>query len=132
MDIQTTVLYLNTDDEFTDEYGKRHKVNRINRLDTPKGGYYVYVEGQSYPEFYLYTHKITKHIPDAKFKPGDMVIARSGKGDVYQINRVFRNRWNEIYYVFDNGSVSPSKRGRSGWHPANRADRGYKVVTDAA
>lgn len=129
MDINSTIQWLHSDDEFTDEYGKRHRVNRMNLAPGGANGYYVYVEGQGYPEFYLWGHKVTIHVPDAKFKPGDWVIARSGRGDVYQINRVFKNRWGQIYYVFDNGSVSVHKRARSGWHAADRADLGYKVTT---
>jgi hypothetical protein len=129
MDIKTTAIWLHRDDEYTDEFGKRHKAMRIDSVPQADG-YYVYVEGQGYPEFYLRTHAVTIHVPDRKFKPGDWVTARSGKGDVYQINRVFKDRWGHTYYDFDNGSVDVRKRNRSGWHEADRADKGYKKLSD--
>jgi hypothetical protein len=67
----------------------------------------------------------------AKFKSGDMVMARNGKGDVYMVNRVFMHQIGGTpteYYEFDNGSVDVRKRARSGWHPVFKADRGYKKV----
>lgn len=132
MDIKTTVLYLSPDDEFTDKYGQRHKVRYtgFRTLDTPKGGVYVDVEGQGYPEFYMWNDPVTIHVPDAKFKPGDWVVARSGKGDVYLVNSVARDQFG-VYYEFDNGAVHVAKRGRSGLHYANRADHGYKLTKDA-
>lgn len=129
MDIKTTALWINPDDEYTDEFGHRHKALRIDRVDRADG-YYVYVEGQGYPEFYRPAHKVTIHVPDTKFKPGDFVTARSGRGDCYQIARVFTDRWGKTYYVFDNGSVDIRKRNRSGWHEADRADKGYKKLLD--
>lgn len=129
MDIVTTVAYLNRDDSFTDYMGRRHKVDRIS-YQPDAGGYYVYVVGQKHPEFYLYSRAVTLHVPDSKFKPGDWVVARSGKGEVYLINRVFTDRWGKTYYDFDNGSVDVRKRRRSGWHEMNRADRGYKLVKE--
>lgn len=132
MDIQSKVLYLNPDDEFTDKLGHRHKVKYtgIRTLDTPKGGVYVDIDGQGYPEFYMWDDPVTIHVPDAKFKPGDWVVARNGQGAVYAINRVARNEYG-IYYIFDNGSVHIAKRARSGRHYADRADLGYKLTKDA-
>lgn len=131
MDIQSKVGYLHPDDEFTDKFGQRHKVKYtgIRTLDTPKGGVYVDVDGQGYPEFYMWTDPVTIHVPDAKFAPGDWVIARSGAGDVYQISRVAKDRYG-VYYIFDNGSVHIAKRARSGRHYANRADLGYKKLSE--
>lgn len=64
----------------------------------------------------------------AKFKAGDMVIAKNGKGDVYMINRVIpAERFAPERYEFDNGAVDVRKRGRSGHHPVERADKGYKL-----
>ena len=68
-----------------------------------------------------------------KFKPGDMVIARNGKGAVYCINRIVEQDvagHKYRFYDFDNGSVHIAKRARSGWHDIARADRGYKLVRD--
>lgn len=129
MDIKTTAIWLNPDDVFTDEFGKSHKALRIDRVERTDG-FYVYVEGQGYPEFYLRTHAVTIHVPDTKFKPGDWVTARSGKGDVYQIARVFKDRWGKTIYTFDNGAVDIRKRNRSGWHDADTADKGYKKLSD--
>ena len=133
MDIQSKVIYLNADDEFTDKLGHRHKVSYrgVWDVDTPKGGRYVYVEGQGYPEFYMWDDPVTIHVPDAKFQPGDWVVARSGQGAVYSINRVAKDRYG-VYYVFDNGSVHIAKRARSGRHYADRADLGYKKLSDEA
>jgi len=130
MDIKTTAIWINPDDEFTDEMGHRHKALRIDRVERADG-YYVYVEGQNYPEFYLRTHAVTIHVPDTKFKPGETVTARNGRGDCYQIARVFTDRWGKTYYVFDNGSVDIRKRNRSGWHEADRANKGYKKLLDS-
>jgi hypothetical protein len=132
MDIQSKVINLHPDDEFTDKLGQRHKVKYtgIRTLDTPKGGVYVDVEGQGYPEFYMWDDAVTIHVPDAKFKPGDWVVARSGQGSVYSVDRVARNDYG-VYYVFDNGSVHIAKRARSGRHYASSADHGYKLTKDA-
>ena len=131
MDIETQVMNLSPDTEFTDKYGRRHKVKYtgISWVETPKGGIYVDVVGQGYPEFYMFQDPVLIHVPDAKFKPGDWVIARNGKGDVYHVDRVSRDD-HGVYYMFDNGSVHIAKRGRSGLHYADRADRGYKLVKD--
>lgn len=132
MDIKSKVLNLSPDDEFTDKYGQRHKVSHrgLDQTLVPSGGVYVYVEGQGYPEFYTWDDPVTIHVPDAKFKPGDWVIARSGQGDVYLIERVARDRYG-VYYMFDNGAVHIAKRRRSGLHYADRADHGYKLTKDA-
>ena len=129
MDIKTTAIWLNPDDEFTDALGHRHKALRIDRVERADG-YYVYVEGQGYPEFYLRTHEVTIHVPDTKFKPGEFVTARSGRGDYYQIARVFKDRWGKTDYVFDHGAVDIRTRTRSGWHEADRADKGYELLLD--
>lgn len=131
MDIQSTVLYLSPDDEFTDKLGHRHKVSYrgVEHVVTPANGAYVYVEGQGYPEFYMFNDPVIIHVPDAKFQPGDFVIARSGRGSSYMVNRVYK--WqNRVYYVFDNGSVHVAKRARSGTHLAERADLGYKKIVE--
>lgn len=70
----------------------------------------------------------------AKFKPGQMVQARNGRGSVYMINRIIPAQYHgetliaPERYEFDNGSVDIRKRARSGAHTVERADRGYKVV----
>lgn len=65
----------------------------------------------------------------AKFKAGDWVIARNGKGAVYLINRIVpADRFNSERYEFDNGSVDIRKRALSGYHEVTRADKGYKLV----
>lgn len=129
MDVKTTARYLDTDDNFTDEMGHMHQVATITRPHVR--GLYVYVVGQSYPEFYLNDHVMTIHVPDTKFKPGDWVVARSGKGSVYLVSRVIPgNRYSGMRYVFDNGSVHVAKRARSGYHDVEKANRGYKLVKD--
>ena len=130
MDFKTTANWIDPDDEFTDDMGHRHKAVRTRRADGPVNGVYVYVEGQDYPEFYVWNHSVTIHIPDAKFQPGDFVIARNGQGSSYQINRVAKDRFGKLYYIFDNGSVHVAKRARSGRHYADRADLGYKKLSD--
>lgn len=127
MDVVTTPVWLASDEIFTDEMGHRHQVDRIQRIDA---GVYVYVVGQKHPEFYTTDHKITVHVPETKFKPGDMVQARNGRGEVYMITRVIpASKYSPERYDFDNGSVSISKRARSGHHPVSRADRGYRKVS---
>lgn len=65
----------------------------------------------------------------AKFKAGDWVQARNGKGAVYMVNRVFTfGMFDTEYYEFDNGSVDVRKRAKSGWHQTEKADKGYKAV----
>lgn len=127
MDIESKVINLSPDTEYTDKYGRRLTVKRTSYQEQAKG-YYIYVEGQGYPEFYGTFDPVTIHVPDAKFQPGDSVQARNGKGAIYYINRVF-NRDGNLYYEFDNGSVDVRKRARSGWHLADRADKGYKKLS---
>lgn len=127
MDVVTTPVWLATDEIFTDAMGHRHQVSRVQHIDA---GVYVYVVGQNYPEFYTRDHKITVHVPETKFKPGDRVKARNGFGDVYMIIRIIpASKYSPVRYEFDNGAVSMSKRGRSGHHPVERADRGFRKVT---
>lgn len=63
----------------------------------------------------------------AKFKIGDTVRARNGRGSFYQIEDI-QTRYGKECYLFDNGSVHIAKRARSGWHEVDRAERGYVVV----
>lgn len=127
MDVVTTPAWLARDEIFTDEMGHRHQVDRIQQIDV---GYYVYVVGQNYPEFYTRDHKITVHVPETKYVPGDMVQARNGRGEVYMVTRVIpASRWSPMRYEFDNGSVDVRKRARSGHHAVSRADRGFRKVT---
>lgn len=129
MDVVTTAAWLATDEIFTDYMGVRHQVVRT-AYQSDAGGYYVYVVGQSHPEFYLSNRAVTVHIPDTKFKPGDMVQARNGRGAVYMVTRVIpASKYSPERYEFDNGSVDVRKRARSGNHPVSRADRGFRKVT---
>lgn len=130
MDIKTTAIHLSTHIEFTDETGHRFTVDHggVRMVDTPKGGVYVYVKEHGYPEFYMADAPVTVHVPEAKFAPGDTVVAKSGKGSVYNVDKVARDRYG-IFYVFDNGSVDVRKRARSGRHYATDADKGYKKLS---
>lgn len=127
MDVVTTPAWLATDEIFTDAMGHRHQVRNIQHAGS---GYYVFVVGQPYPEFYTADHKITVHVPETKFKPGDMVQARNGRGDVYMVVRIIpASKSAPMRYEFDNGSVDVRKRARSGHHSVSRADRGFRKVT---
>ena len=67
----------------------------------------------------------------AKFKAGDFVQARNGRGSVYMVNEIVTETFlgkTKEYYVFDNGAVHVDKRARSGRHEVTKADKGYKVV----
>lgn len=68
---------------------------------------------------------------ETKFKPGDMVMAKNGSGDCYEIVRlVDAEEWKGgPYYELDNGAVDIRKRARSGWHAVAAIDRNYKKVT---
>jgi hypothetical protein len=127
MDVVTTPAWLATDEIFTDVMGHTHQVSRVQHIDA---GYYVYVVGQNHPEFYTRHHQITVHVPETKFKPGDMVQARNGRGAVYMVTRIIpANRVSGVRYEFDNGSVDIRKRARSGYHDVAKADRGFRKVT---
>jgi len=66
---------------------------------------------------------------EPKLRPGMMVMAKNGKGDVYQIVRIIpANGFHGPYYDLDNGAVDIRKRARSGWHPVEKIDNFYKEV----
>ena len=73
---------------------------------------------------------------DAKFKAGDMVMAKNGRGSCYMVcwvedfNATFRFEETEnLQYYLDNGSVHVQKRAKSGYNSVERVDRGYKKVS---
>jgi hypothetical protein len=65
----------------------------------------------------------------AKFQPGDYVMARNGRGSCYMINRIVpATQHRPESYDLDNGAVHIQKRAKSGLHPVEKIDRGYKRV----
>ena len=90
----------------------------------------VFVPVTDGSELRLYSFTVTRLVfsshPDAKFRAGDMIQARNGRGYVYEICYLFFDH-GVLSYRTDSGAVTIHKRGMIHCE-AGRADRGYRLV----
>lgn len=87
--VSATTSDLTEGDRYTDHLNQTHTVTSVD--DTAGGtgaGYYIHVEGQAYPEFYLADQEITLHVPetvDTEAFEADDSTARFDEGDTVTI-----------------------------------------------